>query len=1183
MSGLTPGDGPPSLGGQDAPQQQPQQHQQQPQQHQQQYQAYDPRMNGLQRQPTNPHDMQSSPPQSMSPHKGHGPPTRSLTDPTNQDAQQQDPAREKPRGRSKVCGKCGEGLTGQFVRALGDTYHLECFTCHDCGKIVASKFFPVPDKPPGQYPLCETDYFKRLDLLCFDCGQALRGSYITALDRKYHIEHFTCSVCPTVFGASDSYYEHEGSVYCHYHYSTKFAQRCNGCQTSILKQFVEIFRNGQNQHWHPECYMIHKYWNVRLHSTGQPIAQAPQDMGSDASDEVRDRVRKQEEEIEAKVNWIWKTLSAFEEKSATCISDMLLHVSNGAYVDGVMAAKKFIVHVELLFHAADDLDTQLTTHTPKGLTYSRESKLLCKKVVAFFALLTQSQGTGVRRLGVTQELLSLVTGLAHYLKLLIRICLQGALKLERETRSASGLTNFLAQVNSLDQRLEQEAQKDQVAESLLLVPRCADACPICDAQVEDKCLHLDNMSFNYGCMVCRGCGADLRSDTKNAYWSKSKQRIFCPACAAAQPDAENGFHQVTKLRQYVHLLKVAHARLMATLRSSGALPHTSDDPNLTGYDSSEGHRLGDASGDLQAPQLRQDARSKSFGGHSSADAQVANANYEQSMTDIKRLRSTRLDKHLSQTMKRARQSRIIDGPEASGIGGDRQGKGGMQIVQEREAGDVDDTTLAVNSLALDDIARMAALEQQREQRPNAFRAGGSALLGQQDQARLLNGHRRDMSSGQLLPDGPSRTYFSELSPLEYFKLKSLAVLQLGLLLDDNQYNQGDLLDLIETKRTNFWGKIGFGKNKNKPKKGPTSVEKPVSEKATFRQSLEWLVERFGAESTDGVGPGTLRVPALLQDAVSAMRNMDMSIEGVFRKNGNLKALRELEEEIDAKGVEQVDLNTQNPVILANLLKRFLRLMPDPVLTLKLYRLFMTANEMTDEVQRMKVLHLVCCLLPKAHRDTMEVLFCFLNWVSSFHTVDEETGNKMDTWNIATVMAPNILRENNEKEMKSVDQGAVRVVFDLIENNDEFCEVPEEIVDLLYDDNSSELTPKDIMRQWEQRGRTPTAPGSAAPAVSPRNQSGASSRKDQRNAPHITQADHNPQAFAGESSVRHGPGADRPTNHMTPPQQYDLGAPNLPYNQPAPGSAASHRTGSPHRHSYRSPEMQKQSLGTAGAG
>jgi hypothetical protein len=315
------------------------------------------------------------------------------------------------------------------------------------------------------------------------------------------------------------------------------------------------------------------------------------------------------------------------------------------------------------------------------------------------------------------------------------------------------------------------------------------------------------------------------------------------------------------------------------------------------------------------------------------------------MSDIKRLRSTRLDKHLSNTMKRARASRIIDGPEGMEAGGDPQMRGGMQIVQEGQT-DPDNSTLAVNSLALDDIARMAALEQQREQRPNAFRAGGSALLGH-DQPKLHTGHRRDFSGGQELeniPDGRPRTFFSELSPLEYFKLKGLAVLQLGLLLDDSQYNQGELLDLIESKKNNFWGKIGFGKAKNKPSKKVTAgAEKPVSDKATFRQPLEYLVDKFGDECTEGVGPGALKVPALLQDCITAMRTMDMSIEGVFRKNGNLKALRELEEEVDAKGVQQVDLNSKNPVILANLLKRFLRLMPDPVLTLKLYRLFMTAN------------------------------------------------------------------------------------------------------------------------------------------------------------------------------------------------------------------------------------------------
>ncbi len=321
--------------------------------------------------------------------------------------------------------------------------------------------------------------------------------------------------------------------------------------------------------------MIHKYWNVRLASSEHPEAEQIQYPDADATDAVREAVRHQEEEIEAKMNWIWKTLSSFEEKSATCISDMLLHVSNGAYVDGVMAAKKFIVHVELLFAAADELDAQLLARNPKGLAYSRESKLLCKKVVAFFALLTQSQGTGVRRLGVTQELLSLVTGLAHYLKLLIRICLQGALRLERETRSSTGLTNFLTLVNSLDARLEDEAQRDQAAESALLVPRWADACPICDTQVEDRCLHMNYMSFNYSCMICAGCRTDLRHDIRNAFWSQSNQRVFCPTCAPSQPDAERGFRQVTKLCQYVHLLKVAHARLMATLRSSGAVPHTS--------------------------------------------------------------------------------------------------------------------------------------------------------------------------------------------------------------------------------------------------------------------------------------------------------------------------------------------------------------------------------------------------------------------------------------------------------------------------------------------------------------------------------------------------------------------------------------------------------------------------------
>lgn len=83
---------------------------------------------------------------------------------------------------------------------------------------------------------------------------------------KFHVEHFTCSVCPTVFGPQDSYYEHAGSVYCHFHYSTRFAVKCTGCRTAILKQFVEINRNSTDEHWHPECYMIHKVGHTNRRS-----------------------------------------------------------------------------------------------------------------------------------------------------------------------------------------------------------------------------------------------------------------------------------------------------------------------------------------------------------------------------------------------------------------------------------------------------------------------------------------------------------------------------------------------------------------------------------------------------------------------------------------------------------------------------------------------------------------------------------------------------------------------------------------------------------------------------------------------------------------------------------------------------------------------------------------------------
>ncbi len=75
--------------------------------------------------------------------------------------------------------------------------------------------------------------------------------------------------------------------------------------------------------------------------------------------------------------------------------------------------------------------------------------MLCRKTVDLFTLLSHTQETGARRMGMTQELLALVTGLAHYLKILIRIALTGALKLEREYGVREAMQSFLDKLHLL--------------------------------------------------------------------------------------------------------------------------------------------------------------------------------------------------------------------------------------------------------------------------------------------------------------------------------------------------------------------------------------------------------------------------------------------------------------------------------------------------------------------------------------------------------------------------------------------------------------------------------------------------------------------------------------------------------------------------------------------------------------
>lgn len=84
-----------------------------------------------------------------------------------------------------------------------------------------------------------------------------------------------------------------------------------------------------------------------------------------------------------------------------------------------------------------------------GMSHAREAKMLCRKTVNFFSLLSHTQDPPEHRASITQELLALVTGLAHYLKILIRIALTGSLKLEREHGNTKALDYLLSRLSLL--------------------------------------------------------------------------------------------------------------------------------------------------------------------------------------------------------------------------------------------------------------------------------------------------------------------------------------------------------------------------------------------------------------------------------------------------------------------------------------------------------------------------------------------------------------------------------------------------------------------------------------------------------------------------------------------------------------------------------------------------------------
>ncbi|KAK4521315.1 Endocytosis and vacuole integrity protein [Mucor velutinosus] len=931
------------------------------------------------------------------------------------------------------CTACHQQLEGNFARALDGAFHWNCFLCIDCNEPVAEKFFPIEFEDGIQKPLCERDYFKRLNLACDNCGDALRGSYITAVGKKFHLEHFCCSICSVVFGPDDSYYEYDNNVYCHYHYSIQFAIKCIGCETAILKQFVEINRNNVDEHWHPECYMIHKFWNVKLaQSFGQDDSTTTLDLSLMTSDELKETQTIMEE----KVYRIWTVLSAFEESAAGCISDMLLHVSEGSYADGVKMADYFVTHVDVLFTAIDDLADHYHKQTKEELFYDRESSMLCKKVSNFFSLLSHTQESGLRKIGITQDLLSLVTGLAHYLKVLIRIGLTGALKLEKKNDTKSvAISRFLSQLMELANKKRQYLHEADYTIS-------SDLCQFCRKACEDACFRYKTHLWHDQCFACTQCCSPLRLEYKDAWIQQQTLTITCKKCISSNKDGySQGVEYVSKLKQSSFLLRVALRRLYSLLN----VP----DPMVAYYgqpvEQSQHQHQQPLQIQTQPPQQQQQQQQQQqppvkqqVPAQQPPLPQVPQDahNEEIHLNDIKRMKSTHMNRKITNSHRVGKRSTLMETPSPT-----------TAFVTNKT--DENNSIHSSRPHSLTSSIKRSSLNELE---------GDLSQMSVSSATRLYT-HKYTKS----VPKAKS-FYFAELGALQHFMLKHIAVLYLDEILNDH-FTLEELADLIDDrKNSTLWGKFVTSLKAGGNKKVPRAKE------GTFGVPIDTLVEKNGIESNLGVGPTRIiKIPSFIDDSISAMKQMDMSVEGIFRKNGNIRRLRELSEEID-KNPNSVQFLNETPIQVAALIKKFLRELPDPLLTYRLHRLFITAQKLDSEADRKRVTHLACCLLPKANRDTMEVLFTFMKWVSQFADDAGGGGSKMHTANLATVIAPNILYSKSKDPIKDESFHAIECVTIMIQNAEEFATVPEDFIPLLqnlsYEEGDMELNVRHILKKCE---------------------------------------------------------------------------------------------------------------------
>lgn len=151
---------------------------------------------------------------------------------------------ENPASRG-ICATCGSGILGEVIQAMGKTYHPEHFTCNFCKDALGTR----PFYEQGGKIWCDRCFQDKVSPKCAQCNKAIVDKCVTALGKKWHVEHFICTTCLQPF-TSGQFFERDGRPYCENDFYSSFAPKCARCNDAVRGDCI----NALGQQWHPEHF-----------------------------------------------------------------------------------------------------------------------------------------------------------------------------------------------------------------------------------------------------------------------------------------------------------------------------------------------------------------------------------------------------------------------------------------------------------------------------------------------------------------------------------------------------------------------------------------------------------------------------------------------------------------------------------------------------------------------------------------------------------------------------------------------------------------------------------------------------------------------------------------------------------------------------------------------------------------